>query len=851
MFYFATSGGNCEPATPTIWQPRLHHAGDLWLYALPFGTIGNGPGFGEVGINYDLPMRPKDLDALKINWIPSLEFPGGSKLNYLYTAAPMIGCIKNTDTLVSTCLQTWYGFLNEFNAFQEFIQRSTHPSSPHFNPVALADEEYSSIFSDTAVAAIPRLGETFDEIDHRIHEPIGLEVVQTSRAWSEGNSKRFVIFDLWFKNISSSVLREPCIGLIISPTAFHYEGSRDVPGAGLMSGFLGVVPAGPDSSSNEPDSVGIAWMSDNSGEPGPNGFSNYSPTSAIGFRVLRAPEGKLSFNWWGAYSQATGIDGTWGPRKLENGTDYTARRAWPLGDRSVYQLMTNGEIDYDNMYSAINYSAQGWAPPTSDALLARSLAAGTAGMTLHLSCGPLPDIPPGDSVPFTYAIFAGENFHTRPENHASNFNPNNPQTYRENLDFRELILSARAADWFFDNPGVDTDGDGYAGKFYLENCSGQAGIGCDTVWFKGDGIPDWGGPKSPPAPVIDLTSEPNRVTLRWVGAASETAIDQLSRQRDFEGYKVYSARTNTSGDYALIAAWDIPDDYYRLAYEPRSGTWRQVSYPLTIDGWRRALGDAEFDPRDYSRPSLINAYKDIIVDTVRDASGNIIRIVNTERLSYWAAQGPNHGNTYPDGGTLHDNRIQRIEVRDTVIGEDTLQYGVYEMTMDNLNAAIPLWFSVTTLDYGDFKRNVEPLEGGTGANATFAFPVYSADAVIDSGLGVTVYPNPYKIAFPDAQGRTTNYYAQGYEGYGLPAMNEHERRIWFANLPDTATIRIYSLDGDLIRTIEHPDKHLTRYSSIVGWDLISRNTQAVVSGIYIWRVDSRLGSQVGKIVIIK
>ncbi len=84
-----------------------------------------------------------------------------------------------------------------------------------------------------------------------------------------------------------------------------------------------------------------------------------------------------------------------------------------------------------------------------------------------------------------------------------------------------------------------------------------------------------------------------------------------------------------------------------------------------------------------------------------------------------------------------------------------------------------------------------------------------------------------------------------------PPMREQERRVWFANLPDTATIRIYSLDGDLIREIEHPDKHLTRYSSVVGWDLISRNTQAITSGIYIWRVDSRLGSQVGKIVIIK
>jgi hypothetical protein len=195
--------------------------------------------------------------------------------------------------------------------------------------------------------------------------------------------------------------------------------------------------------------------------------------------------------------------------------------------------------------------------------------------------------------------------------------------------------------------------------------------------------------------------------------------------------------------------------------------------------------------------------------------------------------------------------VQQIAVRDTVIGADTLQYGVYEFTFEKLNAAIPLWFAVTTMDYGDYRSNVAPQESTPQSNTQHLFPLYSADVVVDSGLKVFVYPNPYKIHFKDAFGRTTSYFQQHYEGPGLTQMDERERRIWFANLPDTATIRIYSLDGDLIREIHHPDKFLTSYNSIVGWDLISRNTQAVTSGIYIWRVDSRLGSQVGKIVIIK
>jgi hypothetical protein len=124
-------------------------------------------------------------------------------------------------------------------------------------------------------------------------------------------------------------------------------------------------------------------------------------------------------------------------------------------------------------------------------------------------------------------------------------------------------------------------------------------------------------------------------------------------------------------------------------------------------------------------------------------------------------------------------------------------------------------------------------------------------AVVDSNLKVMVYPNPYKTEFHDVWGNVATYHSQGYEIAADGKFDERDRRVWFTNLPDTATIEIYSLDGDLIRRIHHPDPYLTRYESVVGWDLISRNTQAVVSGIYIWKVSSRLGAQVGKLVIIK
>ena len=106
----------------------------------------------------------------------------------------------------------------------------------------------------------------------------------------------------------------------------------------------------------------------------------------------------------------------------------------------------------------------------------------------------------------------------------------NPQPYLDHLSFKDLITIARWADWVFDNPGVDTDHDGNRGRAYVLNCTGVDTVGydttiigippettivpitissgCDSVFYKGDGVPDWRGPQSPPPPPFELTTKP-------------------------------------------------------------------------------------------------------------------------------------------------------------------------------------------------------------------------------------------------------------------------------------------------------------------------------------------------------
>lgn len=64
-------------------------------------------------------------------------------------------------------------------------------------------------------------------------------------------------------------------------------------------------------------------------------------------------------------------------------------------------------------------------------------------------------------------------------------------------------------------------------------------------------------------------------------------------------------------------------------------------------------------------------------------------------------------------------------------------------------------------------------------------------------------------------------------------------------------IRIYSLDGNLVRELDHNIDPSDPLSNHHAWDLITRNTQLVVSGLYCWSVESPEGeTQIGKLVII-
>ena len=119
---------------------------------------------------------------------------------------------------------------------------------------------------------------------------------------------------------------------------------------------------------------------------------------------------------------------------------------------------------------------------------------------------------------------------------------------------------------------------------------------------------------------------------------------------------------------------------------------------------------------------------------------------------------------------------------------------------------------------------------------------------IEADLGrIRVVPNPYFV---------TN----------RAVTSEGTDKIFFTHLPPRCTIRIYTLAGELVRTIEHestalynPDVRLAQgdKGGTASFELLNRYNQALASGVYIFHVEARyesdtvVGNKLGRFAIIR
>ena len=115
-----------------------------------------------------------------------------------------------------------------------------------------------------------------------------------------------------------------------------------------------------------------------------------------------------------------------------------------------------------------------------------------------------------------------------------------------------------------------------------------------------------------------------------------------------------------------------------------------------------------------------------------------------------------------------------------------------------------------------------------------------------------------KVNEADAKSQLDNIYVvpNPYVGYStieptnrLPGTTRGERRIYFENLPQKCTIRIFTLSGAPVKTIEH---NSSMESGREYWNLLNKDGFSVAYGIYLAHIDAPgIGEKLLKFALIK
>ncbi|UCE25712.1 MAG: hypothetical protein JSU74_06630 [Candidatus Zixiibacteriota bacterium] len=812
-----------------------HRVGKVSLSVNNNGTLGTG-----------WPAGGGTQDCITNMVVPSCEYPINSNVEYLFAAAFWIGAVVGRDTLMSSGADGWSFNSNEFSPDWEslgggIVYRSIRsPEDPEIFNGAISEEDYVAKYTDTAnyVEGGWR-GET--------HRPLNIEVSQRSYAWSYAYAEDFILFDYEIRNIGETPLENVYMGFY-NDSDVGFEGIQDYHTDDIC-GFKESFTTNYDGC-DFVDTVNIAWIADNDGDPDGAAYGETSCPAVTGMRIVRTPADVLdvSFNWWISNAD-TDLD--FGPRERagvgrweEDFRDFgTGGMGTPEGDRNKYYSLRNMEFDFDQVYTAqISPADPIWVyPPQSTAA---DLSNGYDTRYL-LSFGPF-DIEPGEELPISFAFVAGENFHTNPMN-LGNL-PNDPDAFMSNIDFSDLSLNAAWAGRVYDNPGVDTDDDGKYGKVRV-CCSGTTGYSIDSLkdtltipdfdgdicpywYYEGDGVPDFRGASPPPPPVFWLEPRVGSIRVRFNGKNTETSRDVFSRLMDFEGYRIYVSRDAREGSFSMVASYDL-EDYNRWVYNPDRHPdpgFELLDVPFTIDSLKTLYGE-DFNPLDYPETSPFNWGDSLFYFVGQDYNCSELGVV-TPIVKIYPDQ------PYPS--SLNPDSVDASELTD----DGYLKYFEYEFVMDNVLPTVEWLINVTAFDFGSPQSGLTSLESTRSGGAQAAYALSSAEAVEDDNLKVFVYPNPYRS---DA-----NYREDGFEGrLDADRPDDRVRALHFANLPAKCTIRIYTLDGDLVREIDHDRSPTDPEASHDTWNLITRNTQKAVSGIYYWTVESENGdTQVGKLVLI-
>jgi hypothetical protein len=468
-------GPTCPPFSPyetdlanPIITNRVHRTSNVWMNITNWGCIGN-----------DSPASSGAMEDPEYpgTWAPQCEFPAGSGVEYLYMGTIWIGALIQEEGYefprVSVGRDGWYNpmiqelFPGEGES-NGIVERSNVPGALNYlgeqiySPDAVASQEFIATYTDT-------LTESFwvrdDPIDGP-HRPLGIKVRQKSMVWNAFGFDDFVMFEYDVQNIGTDTLKDVYLGWFIDAD-IGWIGELPDWHQDDLSGFLGEYHG---------DTCNIAYSNDNDGRPySVSSGNDFTSPGVAGTYILQPPESiaHLSFNWWVSnVNPSLDFGPCWQAYADSVGWEWMMFYGTPMGDLHKYQVMSNREIDYDQVrtdqpswissHPQQFFNEQGqlieeqpWATPNASD--PNDIANGYDTRYL-VSWGPLGEnvappgeepetyLFPGDSLKLVLAYVCADSFH----------DPTNPQTSNEVIDpskyvYDHLVYNASKAQFLFDH----------------------------------------------------------------------------------------------------------------------------------------------------------------------------------------------------------------------------------------------------------------------------------------------------------------------------------------------------------------------------------------------------------------
>ncbi len=429
-------------------------------------------------------------------------------------------------------------------------------------------------------------------------------------------------------------------------------------------------------------------------------------------------------------------------------------------------------------------------PQRYDALAGRAVGAsgdGLADWVVLVSCGPFPRLAPGESIDVSMALVAGAD--------------------RESL---AVALGNAAVIQHGTTLNLVPDS---TGAFPTDWNEGVSGINGHEVCLEPPpGVSFYADPHCPgkargesPAPETRTLYQPGHCV--WTDADCDECTGKDGRETVLRwldpGEVPPPPRFRvTPGDHWVDVAWDNRPEVLIAGGQLGTRESRFLGYRLyRIADWGGRLSLVP-PPEHWA---LMNAYarstanSEVLLSTITDTTLDYERILYEQKL-------------YPIG---------RYAVRDSTV-LDGFPY-LYTITS--------VYELVTRAPNGTPTRRV--LESPLVASADRAV-VPHASARTRAGQ-VWVVPNPFRA----------------HADWDLPPVDGDRltRHIDFMGLPRArCVIKVWTVAGDFVAQLDHD---ASGGDGQAAWDLVSRNGQEVESGIYLFTVDSALGHQIGRFVVVR